>query len=51
MDGSQVAEVFREEDGLSRIVRYCEKDTLAVANLLLSYKGLPVIPAENMEVA
>lgn len=50
MDGSQVASVYQEEGGLDRIIRYCEKDTLAVANLLLSYKGMPIIPAENMEV-
>jgi len=31
-------------------VRYCEKDTMAVANLLLRYKGEKIIPTENMEV-
>jgi len=51
IDGSQVATIYWEEKDISRIVRYCEKDTLAVANLLLKYKGNKIIPMENMEVA
>jgi 3'-5' exonuclease len=50
IDGSQVARIYWEEKDLPRIVRYCEKDTLAVANLLLKYKGDMIIPIENMEV-
>ena len=49
IDGSQVARVYYEEDDLDRIVRYCEKDTLAVANLFLKYKGLEIIPFEKLE--
>jgi len=51
MDGSQVARVYYEENNLEKITRYCEKDALAVANLLLCYKKMPIIPMENMEVA
>ena len=43
IDGSQVAQVYWVENDLDRIVRYCEKDTLAVANLLLKYKGEELI--------
>lgn len=50
IDGSQVAKVYWEDNDLDRIVTYCEKDTLAVANLLLRYKGEEIIPVENMEV-
>lgn len=50
IDGSQVARVYWEDNNLNRIVKYCEKDTMAVANLLLRYKGEIIIPAENMEV-
>ena len=50
IDGSQVARVYWEDNNLDRIVRYCEKDTLAVANLLLRYKGEKIIAVENMEV-
>jgi len=51
IDGSQVAKIYWEENDIDRIIRYCEKDTLAVANLLLKYKGDKIIPIENMEVA
>lgn len=50
IDGSQVAKVYYEENDIDRIIRYCEKDTLAVANLLLRYKGMDIVPAERMEV-
>jgi predicted PolB exonuclease-like 3'-5' exonuclease len=50
IDGSQVAHIYWEENDIDRIVRYCEKDTLAVANLMLRYKGDRIIPFENMEV-
>lgn len=49
IDGSQVAYVYHVEKDLDRIIRYCEKDTLALANLLLKYKGKEIILAENME--
>jgi predicted PolB exonuclease-like 3'-5' exonuclease len=49
IDGSQVATIYWEENDLDRIVIYCEKDTLAVANLLLRYKGDKIIPFENLE--
>jgi DNA polymerase elongation subunit (family B) len=50
IDGSQVARVYWEENNLNRIVKYCEKDTMAVANLMLRYKGEEIIPVENLEV-
>ena len=50
IDGSQVAQIYWEENDLERIIKYCEKDTLAVANLLLKYKGDQIIPLEHMEV-
>ncbi|MEN8117142.1 MAG: 3'-5' exonuclease [Bacteroidota bacterium] len=51
IDGSQVAKVYWEDNDIDRIIRYCEKDTLAVANLLLKYKGDKIIPFDNLEVA
>lgn len=38
IDGSQVAEVYYKENDLQRIVTYCEKDTIAVAQIFLKYK-------------
>ena len=48
IDGSEVAKVYYEERNLERIVRYCEKDTLALTNLLLRYKGEPIILIEKL---
>jgi len=49
IDGSQVARVYWQEDNLERIVKYCEKDTLAVANLLLRYLGKDIILEEDVQ--
>jgi 3'-5' exonuclease len=51
IEGSQVAEVYYKERNLDRIARYCEKDTFAIAQLILRYKGEPLIPQENYEIA
>jgi len=50
IDGSQVAQVYYQEGDLDRIIRYCEKDTLALANLMLRYKGEPIIALDNLLV-
>jgi uncharacterized protein YprB with RNaseH-like and TPR domain len=39
IDGSQVYKVFYEEKGLDRIITYCEKDTIAVAQVFLRLRG------------
>jgi hypothetical protein len=51
IDGSQVAEVYYKEKNLERIVKYCEKDVLAVAQLFLRYCNLPIIDPTNIEIA
>ena len=48
IDGSQVATVYWQEKNIQRIVRYCEKDVLSIAQLLLRYKGMKLIEAENV---
>ena len=48
IDGSQVAGVYWQEKDLPRIVRYCEKDVLAIAQLLLRYRGMKLIAPENV---
>ncbi len=50
IDGSQVAEVYYTEKNLPRIVSYCEKDVLAVANLFLRLRNENIIPPENLEI-
>ena len=39
IDGSEVAAVYYKEKNLERIVTYCEKDTVAVAQLLLRFNN------------
>ncbi|KAA3645235.1 MAG: 3'-5' exonuclease [Bacteroidetes bacterium] len=40
MDGSDVGRVYWEEGNLEKIVQYCEDDVIAIAQLLLAYKGV-----------
>jgi 3'-5' exonuclease len=44
-----VAGIFYGEDDIERIVRYCEKDVLAVAQVLLRFMRIPLITEENIE--
>jgi len=39
IDGSEVANVYYKEKDLDRIVNYCEKDTIAVAQLLMRFNN------------
>lgn len=39
IDGSKVGEVYYKENNIDRIVTYCEKDTVAVAQLLLRFNN------------
>jgi len=49
IDGSMVAGIYRDEHDLNRIVTYCEKDVLAVAQVLLRFMNLPEIGSEKIE--
>ena len=50
IDGSQVGKVYYDDGDINRIVRYCEKDVLTVAQILLKLRGDPLIPEENVEI-
>jgi len=39
IDGSEVYRVFYKEKEINRIVKYCEKDTIAVAQIFLRLRG------------
>jgi 3'-5' exonuclease len=47
IDGSMVANVYWKEKNLQRIVMYCEKDVLAIAQLFRRYRGEDLIKQEN----
>jgi hypothetical protein len=51
IDGSMVVDVYYKENDLKRIVKYCEKDVLAVAQLFLRYKGETMISEEGVTSA
>ena len=48
MYGSDVANVYYEENDLSRIVRYCEKDIITVTQIYLKLTLQP--PLSNNEI-
>ena len=43
IDGSQVAEVYYNQDDLARIEQYCAKDVLTVAQIFRKYRCEPLI--------
>jgi len=49
IDGSQLAGVYWNDKDIERIKKYCQKDTLTVAQLLLKYKGEDLISENNIE--
>ena len=48
IDGSDVARVYYEEKNLARIVEYCEKDTITLAQLLLRFNNEELISHEHI---
>jgi predicted PolB exonuclease-like 3'-5' exonuclease len=49
IDGSMVAEVYWKSHDLQRIVRYCEKDVLTVAQVIMRFMNLPLISDNKVE--
>jgi 3'-5' exonuclease len=50
IDGSMVWEVYWKEKNLERIVTYCQKDVVTVAQILLRMNGELLIENENIEI-
>ena len=48
IDGGEVARVYYEEQDLARIVTYCEKDTITLAQLLLRFNNQDLIKEEHI---
>lgn len=46
IDGSQVGQVYWQEQDLDRIRVYCQKDVITVAQLLLRFMGKPLLKQE-----
>lgn len=50
IDGSRVWEVYWKEKNLPRIVTYCQKDVVTVAQVLLKMGGETLVREENIEI-
>ena len=50
IDGSNVAKVYWEDQDLNRIVTYCQKDVITIANLFLKLQGKPVIAESQVMI-
>jgi len=49
IDGSMVARIYYEDKDLQKIARYCEKDVVAVAQVLMRLMNLPEIGEDKIE--
>ncbi|HTE23849.1 3'-5' exonuclease [Flavitalea sp.] len=50
IDGSMVGDVYWKERNLARIVHYCQKDVITVAQVYLRLLGETCVEAENIEI-
>lgn len=49
ISGADVGRIYWEENNLDRVVKYCEKDTIAVAQLFLRYLTRDLVREEDIE--
>lgn len=49
IDGSEVRDVFYEEQDIDRIIIYCEKDTITVAQIILRLRNEPLLSEEEIK--
>ena len=50
IDGSMVGEIYWIEKDLTRIVKYCQKDVLAIVQLFLKYQGKQLIDEDKVVI-
>lgn len=48
IDGSQVRNVFYEENDIDKIITYCEKDVVATAQVFLRFRGEDILPEDDI---
>src|SRR5690606_9730402 len=51
ISGADVGRVYWEENGLERIVKYCEKDVVALTQIFRKYVGLDLLPENQIVMA
>lgn len=49
IDGSEINRVYYDENDIERIIKYCQKDTIAVAQIMLRLRNEPLL--ENHEIS
>jgi predicted PolB exonuclease-like 3'-5' exonuclease len=50
IDGSDVGRIYWEENNLKRIVKYCEKDVVAIARLFQKFKRLDLLKDDDIQI-
>lgn len=50
IDGSMVGDVYWKENDLSRIVTYCQKDVVTVAQIFLRLQGEELLGSDSVEI-
>ncbi len=50
IDGSMVGEIYWVEKDIERIVEYCQKDVVALVQLMMKYLGRPLFREEDIKV-
>ena len=48
IDGSMVQDVYYKDNDLDRIVEYCQRDVVVVANVILRFKDLPLLTEDKV---
>lgn len=49
IDGSMVGKVYWEEDDIDRIITYCEKDVVTVAQVVMKFASAPLLTEDQIE--
>ncbi len=49
ISGDEVARVFYEEQNIARIKNYCERDVVAIAQIILKFKGESLLDPEEIK--
>lgn len=49
ISGADVAKVYYVDNDIARIKKYCSRDVLTLAQILLKVKGLPILDEENVQ--
>ena len=50
IDGTMVADVYYKEKDISRIIRYCQRDVITIAQLMRRFKGESLLSPDVIEI-